>query len=283
MERDTIIFSGASHTFGLGLEWELDPELNSEEYLQKGINIPIPRLPHYQNYWREYRWPTLVCRELGYKQYNVHDAENNHKIGGNAVDSIFMMVKDEDKIKDLLNRTKYVILEVGYIRWYDEDLHGGENGHEYPNTIQEMIDLINNPKSNHEIVSKTLEWIKQVDPNVYMLELYNRISYLQKKYPEIKFLILPWHTNYDGIDGSSILGENIIHVVENGRKYLCVYDFQQKNNIQVWNSAKAFNGNYKFNYREDHGSIEGHNRVANIVINHIKKMEDNFVEKINLI
>ena len=71
MERDTIIFSGASHTFGLGLEWELDPELNSEEYLQKGINLPIPRPDEYQKYWRENRWPTLVCNGLGYEQYTV--------------------------------------------------------------------------------------------------------------------------------------------------------------------------------------------------------------------
>lgn len=273
MKRDTIIFSGASHTFGLGLEWELDPELNSEEYLQNGVNIPIPRLSHYQNYWRKYRWPTLVCNDLGYIQYNIHDEENNIKIGGNSVETIFMMVRDEDKIKDLLNRTKYVILEVGYIRWYDENLHGGQNGHEYPSTIQEMIDLINNPNSKHEVVAKTLEWIKQVDPDVYMLEIYDRIKYLKEKYPDITFLILPWHTNYDGISESSILSENIIPVVENGVKYLHAYDFQLKNEIHVWNKAKAFNGDYKFNYREDHGSIEGHQRVANIVINHIKKLE----------
>ena len=49
MERDTIIFTGASHTFGLGLEWELDPMLNSEEYLKKGVTIPIPRHSHFLN------------------------------------------------------------------------------------------------------------------------------------------------------------------------------------------------------------------------------------------
>ena len=40
--RDTIIFAGQSNTFGLGLEWELDPELNSEEYLSKGVHLPLP-------------------------------------------------------------------------------------------------------------------------------------------------------------------------------------------------------------------------------------------------
>jgi len=46
--RDTIIFTGASHTFGLGLEWELDPTLNSDEYLEQGINLPIPRPRYYE-------------------------------------------------------------------------------------------------------------------------------------------------------------------------------------------------------------------------------------------
>ena len=276
--RDTIIFSGASHTFGLGLEWELDPELNSEEYLQNGIHIPIPRLPHYQKYWKEYRWPTLVCNELGYKQFNIHDEDNKKeyqlKIGGNAVETIWQLTKNEEFLSELLARTKYVILETGYIRWYDENLHGGKDGDKYPNTILEMIELIENPNSDNAVVAKTLDWIKSVDPEAYMLELYSKIEYLKQKYSEITFLILPWHTNYDGIDSSSSLKENIIKIIENGKKYLDVNNFLLKEEIQVWHKAKAFNGNYVFNYREDHGSIEGHRRVADIVINHIKKLEN---------
>ena len=80
--RDTIIFSGQSNTFGLGLEWELDPELNSEEYLSKGIILPnhMPRHEINQQYWRKHRWPKLVCDVLGYKEYNVHDKENGASI-----------------------------------------------------------------------------------------------------------------------------------------------------------------------------------------------------------
>jgi hypothetical protein len=274
MERNTIIFSGASHTFGLGLEWELDPILNSEEYLQKGVNLPIPRPDVYQKYWREKRWPTLVCNELGYVQYNVHDMENDIKIGGNAVETIWMMVRDEEKIKHILEKTKYVILEIGYIRWYDENLHGGKDGDKYPNTIQEMINLINNPKSDITIVSKTLQWIQEVDLSTYMNELYKKIFYLKEKYKEIEFLILPWHFNRDSIPNEFSLKENIIPIVENNKKYLSVYDFQIKEKIQVWNKAKAFNGDYEYNFKEDHGSIEGHRRVANIVIEHIKKLQN---------
>lgn len=274
MERDTIIFSGGSHTLGLGLEWELDPELNSEDYLQKGINIPISRPPHYQKYWKEYRWSTLVCNELGYKQFNIHDTENKIKIGGNSVETIWMMFRDEEKIKELLEKTKYIVLEVGYIRWYEEELHGGEEGHKYPNTIQEMIDLINNPKSDIGIVSKTLQWIHSTDPELYMLELYNKINHFKINYPKIEFVIIPWHSSKDSIEVSKSLKNNILKIVENDIKYKDMYDFQLKNKIHVWNKAKAFNDNYEYNYREDHGSIEGHQRTAQMVINHIKKLEN---------
>jgi hypothetical protein len=284
MDRDTIIFTGASHTFGLGLEWELDPELNSEEYLQKGIHIPIPRLPHYEKYWREYRWPTLVCNELGYTQHNVHDREHKINVGADSVNTIWTMVRDEEKIESLFAKTKYVIIEgAGHIRWYDEKLHGGKDGHKYPNTILEMIDLINNPKSDQSVVAQTLQWIHQVDPTIYMMELANKIKYLIEKYPEIKFLILPWHNSNDGnmFVKESFLQEHIIEIRENGKSWPNVNSFLQQNKLHVWHKAKGFNGNYKYNYQEDHASIEGHQRVANMVINHIKKLKNNkFTETI---
>lgn len=279
--RDTIIFTGASHTFGLGLEWELDPELNSEEYLQKGVNLPIPRLPHYQKYWREHRWASLVCKELGYTQYNVHDRENKIKIGADSVNTLWMMVRDESKIKSLLSKTKYVIIEgTGHIRWYDENLHGSKDGHKYPNTILEMIDVINNPNSEESIVAKTLEWIHNIDPTVYMLELTNKIKYLIEKYPDIKFLILPWNNSKDGnmLIKNNFLKENIIPIVDSKNRYACVNSFLLENKLQVWNKAKGFNGNYKYNYVENHASIEGHIRIANMVINHIKNLENGIID-----
>jgi hypothetical protein len=277
MDRDTIIFTGASHTFGLGLEWELDPMLNSEEYLQKGISIPISRLPHYEKYWQENRWATLVCNELGYKQYNVHDKEHKINIGADSVNTLWTMVRDEEKIQSLLAKTKYIIIEgAGHVRWYDENLHGGKEGHKYPNTILEMIELVNNPQSDRLVVANTLQWILDVDPTIYMMELANKIKYLIEKYTEIKFLILPWHNNVDGdlFTKDNFLKENIIEIKQNNENYMSVYSFLDINKLQVWQQAKAFNGEYKYNHREDHASIEGHKQVADMVINHIKKLEN---------
>jgi len=275
--RDTIIFAGQSNTFGLGLEWELDPELNSEEYLNKGVNMPLnsKTRPLYEKlYWREYRWTNLVCKELGYIEYNTHDFENKESIGTNGVDSFIFLIKKEDKIKDLLSKTKYVIFETPYIRWFDEVLHGGEDGYKYPNTVLEIIELINNPKSDYLVVSKAIDWVSKVDPKAFTLELYKKINYLKTTYPEITFLVLPWHTGNDGITESSYLGNTLIKIIENGISYHDTNKFITENKIRVCDKAKAFSGKYKFNYYDEHASIEGHRRVAKIVTNYIKKLEN---------
>jgi hypothetical protein len=108
------------------------------------------------------------------------------------------------------------------------------------------------------------------------MELANKIKYLIEKYPEIKFLILPWHNSKDGnmFVKESFLQKNIIELKENDKKWPNVNSFLQQNKLHVWHKAKGWNGNYQHNYNEDHASIEGHQRVANMVINHIKKLEN---------
>jgi len=109
-----------------------------------------------------------------------------------------------------------------------------------------------------------------------MVELTEKIKYLIEKYTEIKFLILPWHNTKDGdlFTKDNFLKENIIEIKEDGKYYRSVNSFLSENKLQVWHKAKAFNGNYKYNVVEEHASIEGHRRVANMVIEHIKKLEN---------
>ena len=137
-----------------------------------------------------------------------------------------------------------------------------------------MINLINNPNSDALVVAKTLEWIDNIDPVIYSKELTDKILYLTKKYPEIKFIILPWHQLEPIKNVSKLLRDSIVEIKENDKSYKDVNNFLEKEKIQVWNKAKAFNGNYKYNMIEQHASIEGHKRVADIVINHIKKLEN---------
>ena len=77
MERNKILFSGQSNTFGLGLELEFRPRYNNHEWLlENGINLPDltnTRASKDQKIWKKYRWTGLVCKELGYEELNIHD------------------------------------------------------------------------------------------------------------------------------------------------------------------------------------------------------------------
>jgi hypothetical protein len=133
-----------------------------------------------------------------------------------------------------------------------------------------MIDLVNNPNSDNSVVAQTLEWILKADGDVYAKEIKKKFVALQERYPEIKFLLLPW--------GSYKLENerpgDFIEIKENGTEYKNAQGFLQQNGLLVWHKAKGFNGNYKFNVPEDHASVEGHQRIANIVTNHLKQLEN---------
>lgn len=274
--KDTIIFCGSSNTFGLGMEWELDAELNSEEYLSKGVKLPILRNDYYYDtYWRPNRWSSILCNLTGYNQYNIHDRENQLRIGGNSFETVWNFFVKDTISKFLFPKVKYVILEIPYIRWYDEALHGGPEGYKYPNTVLEMIELLNNPKSDSHIVSKTLNWLHDVDYITHNIEFYKKLNGLISKHSDIHFLILPWHTNAENIEtDGKIAKTNIIPIIETGINYHCVNTFLIQNKLHVWNKAKAWNGTYTFNYKDDHASVEGHRRIANIVYNYISKIEN---------
>lgn len=273
--RDTIVFSGQSNTFGLGLEWELDPELNSEEYLSKGVTLPnhMDRYERNQQYWRPYRWPRLVCDALGYKEYNIHDKENGAKLGANGSETMWYLLERHQEISDILKRTKYVILEIGYIRWWDDNLHGIFGNENLPSTPIEIENYINSKNANEDVIKKAIDWLLNHDDNLYMLESFKKLLNFTKLYPEIDIILVPW----GGYNVTDLVNNEIISLFKN-----CVLDIGSNSGIHhllrdekllVCDKAKAFNGNYKYNYPEEHASLEGQKRVAELVINHIKKLE----------
>jgi hypothetical protein len=279
MERDTIIFAGQSNTFGLGLEWELDSELNSEEYLNKGVHLPLDvntRDNYEKKYWKYYRWSSLTCKDLNYNEFNVHDSSNKPTVGGTAPSAIWHLYekKDDVEIKKLIDRIKYVVLEIGYVRWWDENLHGKEGGEYLPNTPTEIENYLKLKNSNPDVVEAAIEWIKNYNEENFWIETYKKIMLFQKEFPEIKVILVPWSGNqpdflnknelYDKIKDSFINIPNW----EGG-----IMGYLQNNKLQIWNVAKAWNGNYKYNYKEDHASVKGHRWVADRVIDHIKKLE----------
>jgi hypothetical protein len=269
--RDTIIFTGASNTFGLGLEIELRDKYNDDNWLKEnGMNIPNPREPEDIPFWKKHRWTKLVSDDLGMIEHNIHDEFLNqaHPMGGNAIETLWFLNRDSDTLKDILNRTKYVILEMGTIRWWDETLHGSGDSKTYPNTILEIIDLINNKNSDNETVSKALDWIRDLDEKIYWDTTFKKYKNLKDSNPEIQFIMIPWaaQTSFK----NDIVVDFSNDMIDIGN-YPGMHAYLKQNKLTIGDVAKAFNGNYKYNRKDDHASTIGHRHIANFVINHINK------------
>ena len=191
MERNKILFSGQSNTFGLGLELEFRPRYNNHEWLlENGIDLPDltnTRTSKDKVIWKKYRWSKLVCEELGYEELNIHDdwAEQYNGLGGNSVETIWYL-QQKSKFSELMDSVKYVIFELGAIRWWDKDLH--EKDKKYPNTVTEVVNFIEDGNNTQEDRSKALRWLEDFDQTIYDNEIAHKIIQLRKLYPEIIFL-----------------------------------------------------------------------------------------------
>jgi hypothetical protein len=266
--RNVAIFSGASNTFGLGLELEFRDKYNDDNWLKEnGIFLPLKRQQDDLKYWRKYRWPKLVSDDLGLIEYNIHD-KGNIMLGGNAIETMWILLIDNKEIKDLMERTKYVFLEIGYARWWDASLHGSNDGKDYPNTIIEIIDLINNPKSNREVVRKAIEWVNIHDPDTIWKESFETYNKLKKTYPEVQFILLSWNADY------TTFGPSVAEDFVKTKHYMGIHSYLKNNKLLIGDVAKGYNGDYKYNMKDEHPSSLGHRNVANMVINYINKNED---------
>jgi len=280
--RDTIIFAGQSNTFGLGLEWELDPELNNDEFLSKGVNLPI-NIQNYdvyrKKYWKPNRWSTLVCNELGYKQFNVHDPENFDKFGiaGASAPAFWHIFDRQGELKSLLDNTKYIFLEIGYVRWWDENLHGKEGGELLPNTPIEIENYLNSKNPDKNIVNKAIEWIEKYDDRFFWQETFKKIIKFEKINPEIKIVFVPWSGKVKSESKTDGIYEKYLNI----GKWDSINSFLLENKLYVHHKAKAFSGKFPIlaDYVESHASLEGQRRIAQFVIDYIQKLELNITDE----
>ena len=269
MKRNKILFSGSSNTLGLGLEFEFRPRYNNHEWLlENGINLPDItniRTPKDQKIWKKYRWTKLVCEELGYEEFNIHDdwAKKYDGLGGYSTETIWYL-QQKPKFSELMDSVKYVILEIGGIRWWDKELHGKDK--KYPNTVTEVVNFIEDGNNTQHDRSKALRWLEDYDEFIYASINKNKLIKLQKLYPEVIFLKLPWFHQKE-IDSTSAM---IDHEWEKN----FVFEYLQKNKMTIGDTAMCFNGDYKYTYKDDHANAEGHKWVASKVIKHIRKLEN---------
>jgi len=275
------------------LEVEFRPKYNDDEWLKEnGLIIPLPREPEDEYYWKKYRWTGLVCKELGYEEINVHDSKNI-PIGGDGIQTCWML-QNKNSFSDLMDGVKYVIFEMGGIRWYDEGLHGKDSS--YPNTALEIIKFLDSPpvftsipegseerweeeRRYENYITKVHEahtWLEEMEPDIYYQEVTRRYQQLKSLYPDVTFLMLKWNT-WDSCDKKVKLDLIDLGTLKNDAGQILddVHQNLKKRELCIYQCTKAFNGDYKTGFPDHHASSKGHEWVAKRVIKHIRKLEEN--------
>ena len=268
MKRNKILFSGTSHTFGLGLEIEFRPKYNDDEWLKKnGLILPLPREPEDEYYWKNYRWPKLVCDEFNMIEFNTFDLDSEPRISCNGIEFLYFMHSDKELGKYLLD-VKYVVIEFpGYLRWWDKELHGKDEK-KYPNTIREVVNFIENSNEDFQERIKAIQWLDEADYPRYISIALKKYFELKSEYKDVIFMLLPWSLPFDQKNdlGKYYVEEELVDL--NG--FQSVSDYLSVNKCHIYDSCKAFNGNYKYTLKDDHANSEGHKWVASKVVNHIR-------------
>ena len=262
-----IVFSGTSHTFGLGLELEFRPKYNDIDWLKENFQYPNPREDKDKKYWKKYRWSKLVCDDLGYEEVNVHDTNGHHLFGANGPTSIYKILTYE---KFPIDDVKYVVIQLGGIRWCEEGKHDKDKN--YPNTVGELLNLIENPpnpkpENLSQIIEESLEFFRNWDEDTYTDNIWYQFNKLRKKFPNITFLVLPWD---DIFYRKGDKDKSIIKLEE----YPSVAHYLQNNKLRIGDVALYHKVLPKM-WLDEHANHKGHEWVAKQVINHIKNLQKN--------
>jgi len=270
--RNIAIFAGGVHTMGLGLEIELRPKYNDDKWLlENGLTLPLPREDDDVKYWKENRFSKLVCDKLNLIEYNTND---EFEVGKNAIDTLWFINRDKKRFKDILDNTKYIFLEIGFIKSWNNNI-GMFDNYTFPNDISDIIDFINNPLSDFNLSSLTLDWLCKTNESVFWNETFKIYEKLKLENPEITFYIIPWSMNYDNKE----LVEKITPSIKNDFIFFDIYrsmmDYMNEKKLNVWNVSKAYNGNFKYNYRDLHPSVEGHKQITEFILKRIKIKDEN--------
>ena len=272
MNKSKILFAGASNTAGIGLEIEFDPKYEDDEWLKENSKeIPFVRQEEDKYYWKKHRFSVLVCKELGYEESNISDLKST--VGMNSVSTCWML-QHKHRFAECMDDVEYVIFELSGIRWYDDDLHGKND--KYPNTVREMINVLENPPEVDtsewnewlQIQSDTFNWLFELDIDAYDKEMTDRFKNLQSLYPNSTFLILVWNS----FQTDPSLGGDVIEL---GESVNCVHQWLTEKKLCLYQTQKVFNGDYEYAYKDEHPTSEGHKWVASKIIEHIRNLENN--------
>lgn len=294
-KRTKAIFAGTSNTMGLGMELELSPRFQDDEYLKRCKNIPPIDYDANNNGYdtytsddiqihRKYRWPKLVCEYFNLQEININDPIVEHPCEllnevRQAVDVVFNLYdnKENEDVKKLLSETKYIFLEFGYIRWWEEELHGVNTEFKWPSTPVEIDKFLKDKNVDTEKKQKAIDWLNNVNPIELWERTIFRVKKMQEEFKDIKFILLAWGINSDvfNLESTREIIDSFVNMPE-GHPMDQIYDignYLEDKKIQIKDTVKAYEKKYKSKwiYIDHHANSEGHRLIANQII---KKLQN---------
>jgi hypothetical protein len=298
-KRTKAIFAGTSNTMGLGLELEKSERFQDDEYLKNCKNIPPVEQENagYDTYTeedtnnqRKYRWPSLVCDYFKLEQININDPIKEYPLEWfgemrQAVDIVFSLYdkKDLPSVRELLSETRYIFLEFGYIRWWEEQLHGVDTEFKWPSTPMEIDRFLKDKNIDMEKKQKAIDWLNNVNPIELWERTISRIKVMKESFPEIDFVLLSWGINSDifNLEITKELSDCFVKVPQNYKspnQEYTKYDIRDIGNfldihrLTIKDTVKAYNPKYKdkWLYEDYHANSKGHQIIANQIINKLQ-------------
>ena len=293
-KKNKAIFAGTSNTMGLGLELELSERFQKDEYLMNCKNIPPvdEQGTGYDEYTdedkenqRKYRWPRIISNYFNLEEININDPIVEHPIESlyeirQAVDIVFNLYdrRESEDVKKLLSETKYIFLEFGYIRWWEDELHGVNTEFRWPTTPSEIDKFLKSKDIDFEKKQKAIDWLNNVNPIELWERTLNKVNLMKESFPHIKFILLAWGINSDvfNLELTKKFSDNFIkmpNVDENDFHSADIGNFLSQNRLVIKDTVKAYNKKYKSKwlYEDYHASKKGHEIIANQII---KKLQN---------
>lgn len=263
-----IIFSGSSHTQGIGLQLELSKRYNDIDWLKKN-NVILPHNWTGEDFEiiRKYRWTRLVSDAVGYEEIVCNDIHKNWMY--NSTDVLHRMLElSETDTQDII----HFFIEPQMLRFISKE--------KIQYTPTEMIHLLGDPKTDETLREQIHGFIETFDEIQTAKDYIDLFCSARDKHPHINFHLILWYSTIVNLPNEyrSKIEPHLVSIEINGIKSTNINYLLEKNGLRIENSAFCYTHNTgewsDGGYKDLHASKEGHRIVAENIINRIIKIDE---------
>lgn len=263
-----IIFSGSSHTHGIGLQLELSKRYNDVDWLKKN-NVILPHKWINEDFEiiRKYRWAKLVSDMLGYTEIVCNDTHADWMY--NSTDVLVRLLElNSTDIDDVA----HIFIEPQMLRFISKD--------KVQYTPTEMIHLLGDPKTDETLREQIHGFIETFDEIQTAKDYIDLFCSARDRHPNIHFHLVLWKSTIPRppIEYINKIKDNLVSIEINGVKSSNIDYLLEKNKLRIENSAFCYTHNTgewsDGGYKDLHASKEGHRIIAENIINRIIKIDE---------